>query len=63
MIRVADYIIKRIYDAGVKHIFTLTGGGAMFLNDAIAVHKNIKVICNHHEQASAIKQPNTLICH
>jgi len=54
MIRVADYIIKRIYDAGVKHIFTLTGGTAMFLNDAIAVHENIKVICNHHEQASAM---------
>ena len=35
-------------------IFTVTGGGAMFLDDAIAKCENIQAICNHHEQASAM---------
>lgn len=52
-IRVTDYIANRIYDAGVEHVFTLTGGGAMFLNDGVASHPHLKAICNHHEQASA----------
>ncbi|NTV90241.1 MAG: hypothetical protein HGA22_07775 [Clostridiales bacterium] len=32
----------------------ISGGGAMYLNDAIGRSKKIKYICNHHEQASAI---------
>ncbi len=52
--RVADYVIDQIYKAGCKHIFLVTGGGAMFLNDAIVSHPKIKPICNHHEQASAM---------
>ena len=51
--RVADYIIDYIYRHGTDTIFTLAGGGAMFLNDAVALHKKIKYICNHHEQACA----------
>ncbi len=52
--RVADYITKFIEDLGVKDIFTLTGGGAMFLNDAAAQNKNIRSVFNHHEQSSAM---------
>ena len=52
--RVADYITKFIADQGVKDIFMLTGGGAMFLNDAAAQNKNIRGIFNHHEQAGAM---------
>lgn len=52
--RVADYIIDFLYQKGARHIFTLAGGGAMFLNDAVACHKKIKCICNHHEQACAM---------
>jgi len=54
MIRVADYITKFIENLGVKDIFMITGGGAMFLNDAGAQNKNIRGIFNHHEQASAM---------
>lgn len=54
MIRVADYIMKRLADEGVRHIFMVTGGGAMHLNDAIGREKRIKYICNHHEQASTM---------
>ena len=52
--RVADYIIDQVYKAGCDHIFLVTGGGAMYLNDAIAAHEKIKPICNHHEQACAM---------
>jgi acetolactate synthase-1/2/3 large subunit len=32
----------------------IAGGGAMHLNDAIAIHKKMKYVCSHHEQASAM---------
>jgi acetolactate synthase-1/2/3 large subunit len=54
MIRVADYIMKKIADEGVKHIFMITGGGAMFLNDAVGKEKRLEYICNQHEQACAM---------
>lgn len=54
MERVADYIIDYIYKHGTDTIFTVAGGGAMFLNDAVVLHKKIKCICNHHEQACAM---------
>jgi len=41
-------------DLNVKDVFTLTGGGAMFLNDCVAKHPELRAICNHHEQASAM---------
>ncbi|MDH2915651.1 MAG: thiamine pyrophosphate-binding protein [Gallionella sp.] len=53
-IRVADYLAKRIAEAGVRHVFMVSGGGAMHLNDAIGKNKNIEYVCNHHEQACAI---------
>ena len=46
--RVVDYIINEVYKVGVKHVFTITGGGAMFLNDAVAAHHSITPVCNHH---------------
>lgn len=52
--RVADYIINYIYTHGTDTIFTVAGGGAMFLNDAVVVHKKMRCISNHHEQASAM---------
>lgn len=52
--RIADYIVSFIYNAGAKHIFMVSGGVAMHLNDALIVHKKIKYICNHHEQASVM---------
>ena len=54
-IRVTDYIANYIYDVlKIPEVFMLTGGGAMFLNDGVAKHDKLKVICNHHEQACAM---------
>ena len=52
--RVADYIANKLATCGLRHVFLVTGGGAMHLNDALGNHPDIRVICNHHEQASAI---------
>ena len=53
--RVTDYVANYIYDVlQVPDVFMLTGGGAMFLNDGVAKHDKLKVICNHHEQACAM---------
>jgi len=54
MIKVSDYIMQYLANIGIRHIFMLTGGGAMHLNDSIGREKRIQYICNHHEQASAI---------
>jgi acetolactate synthase I/II/III large subunit len=52
--RVSEYIAQQLVDFGVRHVFMLTGGGAMFLNYAIGTHPQIKTIFNHHEQACAM---------
>jgi acetolactate synthase-1/2/3 large subunit len=52
--RVADYIFKTLADQGVQNIFMVSGGGAMFLNDALGSEKRIQYVCTHHEQAAAI---------
>ena len=53
-IKVSEYIADFFVNKGVRTVFMLTGGGAMHLNDAIGHKEGLKVIYNHHEQASAI---------
>jgi acetolactate synthase-1/2/3 large subunit len=52
--KVSDYIFRKLADYGVRHVFLLTGGGAMHLNDSLRKEKRIQFICNHHEQACAM---------
>src|SRR3989344_2058733 len=54
MMILSDYVMKRLVEYGVKHIFIITGGGAMYLNDAVQKCKEIKYICTHHEQSVAM---------
>jgi len=56
--RLADYVMSFVARQGVKHVFLLTGGGAMHLNDALARCSDLTFVCNHHEQASAIAAEN-----
>ena len=49
-IRVSDYIAKRVVELGIERAFSVTGGGAMFLNDALGHREGLKVLYNHHEQ-------------
>jgi acetolactate synthase-1/2/3 large subunit len=52
--RVADYLLNRLADLGIEDIFFLPGGGAMYLNDALACEARITAIPCHHEQACGI---------
>ena len=53
MVRLADYVIQRIIDEGVKHIFLITGRGILYLSDAVAKNEEMTPISVHHEQAAA----------
>lgn len=53
-IRVADYIASVLVEKGIGHVFTVTGGGAMHLNDGLGHKEGLTCIYNHHEQACAI---------
>ena len=53
-IKVAKYIADFLVEHGVEHLFTVTGGGAMHLNDAFGHKDGLQCIYNHHEQACAI---------
>ncbi len=52
--RVADYLLQKISNTGVRHIFMLPGGAAMHLNDAVGRNSRLIPVCNLHEQACAI---------
>ena len=52
--RLADYLVERFLEFGIKHAFLVTGGGAMHLNDALSLNPGINVTCFHHEQACSI---------
>ena len=54
MIKVSDYIIKKLEETGTGHMFMLPGGGAMHLNDSLGNSKKIQYVCCQHEQACAI---------
>jgi acetolactate synthase-1/2/3 large subunit len=52
--KLSDYVMKFVADLGVKHVFLVTGGGAMHLNQSLGAEGRITAVCNSHEQASAI---------
>jgi acetolactate synthase I/II/III large subunit len=52
--KLSDYVVRFVAEQGVKHVFLVTGGGAMHLNHSLACEPAIEPVCNSHEQASAI---------
>ena len=52
-VRLADYVADFLVRYGICHCFTVTGGGAMYLNDALGHKSGLECIYNHHEQACA----------
>jgi acetolactate synthase I/II/III large subunit len=53
-VKLSHYVTGRLADWGVRHIFLITGGGAMHLNDSIGRESSIRYVCTHHEQAAAM---------
>jgi acetolactate synthase-1/2/3 large subunit len=52
--KLSDYAVRFVADQGVKHVFLVTGGGAMHLNNSLGCETSIQPVCNSHEQASAM---------
>lgn len=52
--KLSDYVAQKMVEHGVKHVFMVTGGGAMHLNHSFGTHAQLECIFNHHEQACAI---------
>ena len=49
-VKVSDYIANFLSENGITDVFTVTGGGAMHLNDALGHHPKLKCTYNHHER-------------
>ena len=52
--KLSDYVFQFVADKGIKHVFLVTGGGAMHLNASLAQEPRLEAICNSHEQATAM---------
>jgi acetolactate synthase-1/2/3 large subunit len=53
--RLSDYVIKYLKDNyQVDTIFTVSGGGCIFLVDSLSNIDGVKYIATHHEQAASI---------
>ena len=52
--KVSDYIADYIAEWGIRDVFTVTGGGAMHMNDAFGHHPKLHCTYQHHEQACAM---------
>ncbi len=53
-IKVSNYIAQKLVESGINQVFTVTGGGAMHLNDALGHQEGLNCLYQHHEQACAI---------
>ncbi len=51
---VSEFIFDFFNKKGVDAVFMITGGQAMYLDDAVGRNKNYDIICHHHEQAAAM---------
>lgn len=54
LMRVADYIMKRLAALQVGQVFFLPGGGAMHMNDALRIQPSLDGVLCLHEQAAGI---------
>lgn len=50
--RLADLLVQHlVVRYGIETVFTVTGGGAMYLNDAFGKHDGVRYVALHHEQS------------
>jgi len=53
LIKLSDYVIRFLHDAGIKRLFMLTGGGCMHLVDSVGRQPGLEYVCCLHEQAAS----------
>ena len=53
--RLSDYVIQFLRDKyGIDTVFTVSGGGCIFLIDSLGTTEGVNYVATHHEQAAAI---------
>lgn len=52
--RVADIVMDVLVENGITDCFTVVGGGAMHLDNALVLCNDINKVFNHHEQACSM---------
>jgi len=52
--KVSDYIASFLVEHNINNLFTVVGGGAVFLNDSFGHKEGLTVTYHHHEQAAAM---------
>src|SRR5437868_2074836 len=53
-VKLSEWVAQKLVDAGIRHVFMVTGGGAMHLNHSFGTHPSLDCTFNHHEQACAM---------
>lgn len=53
MIKLSDYVIRFLFEAGIRRIFMLAGGGCMHLVDSVGRQPGLDYVCCLHEQAAS----------
>jgi len=52
--KISDYIMDFIAKLGVEHVFCVTGGGAMHMNDSLGQNEKLTGVFMLHEQGASI---------
>lgn len=52
--KLSDYVMEFIAGLGVEHVFYVSGGGAMHLNDSLGRQTQLEGVCMLHEQGASI---------
>ena len=66
--RVSDYLAEKAAEAGIRDVFLVVGGGAMYLDDAFGHSEKLHCTYHHNEQAAAMaaesyaREDNTPAC-
>lgn len=54
MLKLSDYVMQFLAGQGVRDVFMLPGGGCMHLVESLGRRKDLRFVCNLHEQACAV---------
>src|SRR5262245_54074156 len=52
--KLSDYVMQRVAEAGVRHVFLVPGGGAMHLNDSLLGRPELRFVASYHEHGCAV---------
>lgn len=53
-VKLSTWLAQKLVDLGIRDVFCVTGGGAMYLNYAFGTQPGLKMVFNHHEQACSM---------